>query len=79
LENARMQNGRDREEKAGREIIAAIVAATMILLALLVWGPWNGAHVASNPGPSGTPGSTAAHETPPPAPSPSGGTTGSAR
>jgi hypothetical protein len=74
-----MQGGGYRQEKAGREIIAVIVAATIVLLALLVWAPWGGSHVASNPGPSGTPGSTAAHETPPPAPSPSGGTTGSAR
>jgi hypothetical protein len=74
-----MQDGGYRQEKAGREIIAVIVAATIVLLALLVWAPWGGSHVASNPGPSGTPGSTAAHETPPPAASPSGGTTGSAR
>ncbi len=74
-----MHGGRNREEKSGRGIIAVIAAATMVLLALLAWGPWSGSHVAVNPGPSGTPGSTAAHETPPPAPGPSGGTTGSAR
>jgi len=30
-------------------------------------GPWNTTHVASNPGPSGTPGSTVLNQTPPPA------------
>jgi hypothetical protein len=57
----------------------AIIAAFVLVLAILAWGPWNTGHVASNPGPSGTPGSTAVDQTPPPAESPSGNTTGSAR
>jgi hypothetical protein len=71
-----MRNGQDG---TGRQGIAVIAAAVIVLLGLLLWGPWNSSHVASNPGPSGTPGSTAAHETPPPAVGPSTGTTGSAR
>jgi hypothetical protein len=45
----------------------------------MVWGPWNTPHVASNPGPSGTPGHTAVNQAPPPAAGPSGDTTGMAR
>lgn len=74
-----MQDGQDREGAAGRQTIAVIAAAVIVVLGLLVLGPWNSPHVASNPGPSGTPGSTAADKTPPPAAGPSGGTTGSAR
>lgn len=61
--------------------LAAIVAAFVVVFVIIVSGPWNNRHVASNPGPSGTPGSTAVESTPPPADSPSGGTTttGSAR
>jgi hypothetical protein len=56
-----------------------IVAAFILALALLTWGPWNTNHVASNPGPSGTPGSTAVDRTPPPAAGPSENTTGTVR
>ncbi len=59
--------------------LAMFVAAFILGFALLAWGPWNTNHVASNPGPSGTPGSTAVEGTPPPAASPSGNTTGAAR
>jgi hypothetical protein len=58
----------------------AVIAVVMLAVAILTWGPWNTEHVASNPGPSGTPGSTALDQTPPPAASPSSGTTtGAAR
>jgi hypothetical protein len=57
----------------------AVIAVVMLAVAILKWGPWSTEDVASNPGPSGTPGSTAL-ETPPPAASPSSGTTtGAAR
>ena len=59
--------------------LAAIIAAFILALAVLAWGPWNTGHVAVNPGPSGTPGSTAVERTPPPAAGPSEGTTGTGR
>ena len=37
----------------------AVIAGVMLAVAILTWGPWNTTHVAPNPGPSGTPGSTA--------------------
>jgi hypothetical protein len=74
-----MRNSRNPDGNISKETIAVIVAAFVLLLVLLMWGPWNTPHVASNPGPSGTPGSTAVDQTPPPAAGPSGGTTGMAR
>lgn len=74
-----MQDGQDRERAASRQTMALIAAAVIVALGLLALGPWNSSHVASNPGPSGTPGSTVVEQTPPPAAGPSGGTTGSAR
>ena len=64
-----------------RQTIAIMVAAFVLLLVFLTWAPWNPQHVASNPGPAGTPGSTAVDRTPPPAAGPSGdsATTGTAR
>jgi hypothetical protein len=73
-----MRDGQNRDGTAGRQTIAMVAAAVIVVLGLLLWGPSNSSHVASNPGPSGTPGSTAADKTPPPAAGPSG-TTGSAR
>jgi hypothetical protein len=58
--------------------LAIIATAFVLALAILTWGPWNTKHVASNPGPSGTPGSTAVDETPPPAAGPPGTTSGTA-
>jgi hypothetical protein len=58
--------------------LAALAAAFVFILLILVWGPWNTRHVASNPGPSGTPGSTAVEGTPPPAAGPTE-TTGTVR
>lgn len=74
-----MPDGRDRERRISSEMLALVFAGFVLLFAIIVWGPWNTPHVASNPGPSGTPGSTATHETPPPATGPSENTTGEAR
>jgi hypothetical protein len=57
----------------------AVIAVVMLAVAILTWGPRNTEHVASNPGPSGTPGSTVLDRAPPPASSPSEGTMGAAR
>ena len=70
------ENGKD---SISGGTLALIVAGVMLGFALLIWGPSNTGHVASNPGPSGTPGSTVVEGAPPPAASPSGNTTGSAR
>ncbi len=70
-----MQDRENREGGISRGTIAIIAAAAILALAILAWGPWNTRHVAFNPGPSGTPGSTAVEETPPPAAGPSGNTT----
>jgi hypothetical protein len=59
--------------------LAIIVAAIILVFGILAWGPWSTTHVASNPGPSGTPGSTAVERAPPPAEGPTGNTTGTAR
>jgi hypothetical protein len=65
---------RDSKDRFRR--FAAIAVAFILAVAILTWGPWNSTHVAPNPGPSGTPGSTM---TPPPAVGPSETTTGAAR
>jgi hypothetical protein len=70
---------RQKENSTRGTAIAAMVAALGLLCAVLTWGPGRVNHVESNPGPSGTPGSTAKNNAPPPAESPSGGTVGSAR
>jgi hypothetical protein len=74
-----MQDNQDRKGSIGGRTFAFIVAAVVIILVTLAWGPWESTHVASNPGPSGTPGSTAVEPAPPPADSPSDSTTGAAR
>jgi hypothetical protein len=74
-----MRDRQDRESSISGTTLAAIVVAFILALAILASGPWNTKHVASNPGPSGTPGSTAIDKTPPPADGPSGNTTGAAR
>ncbi len=73
-----MQDDRDSKDQTNGATLA-VIAAFLLALAILAWAPWNTGHVASNPGPSGTPGSMAVDQTPPPAKSPSGSTTGSAR
>ena len=73
-----MRDNQDLEGSISRRFVV-IVVALILALAILTWGPWNTTHVASNPGPSGIPGSTAPNQTPPPAASPSETTTGAAR
>ncbi len=75
----RMRDNHDRKGSISGGTLAIIAAAFVLALAVLTWGPWNINHVASNPGPSGTPGSTAVEQAPPPAPGPSGTTTGAGR
>jgi hypothetical protein len=71
---------RDRQDWEGSfRRFAAIAAAAILAAAIVTWGPWNSSHVAPNPGPSGTPGSTVLDKTPPPADGPSETTTGMAR
>ena len=70
-----MQDDQDRKSSISGGTLGVIAAAFIIALAILTWGPWNTKHVASNPGPSGTPGSTVLDRTPPPAAT----TTGAAR
>jgi hypothetical protein len=74
-----MRDRQDRERPISGGTIVIMVVAFVLALVVLTWAPWNPQHVASNPGPSGTPGSTAVERTPPPAASPSGNTTGTAR
>jgi hypothetical protein len=69
-----------RNENSKRSAaLAALVASVLLLFAVLTWGPGNVKHVETNPGPSGTPGSTVKNDTPPPAQGPTGGTVGNAR
>ncbi len=74
-----MQDSQDRESSISFRTLAAIAVALILAVAILTWGPWNTERVASNPGPSGIPGSTTLDQTPPPAASPSETTTGAAR
>ena len=68
----------DRASKVGVRTLVAIVAV-IVAFAFFVLGPTSGNHVASNPGPSGIPGSTTVNQAPPPASNPSGFTTGTSR
>ena len=74
-----MQDSQDRESSISFRTLAAIAVAFILAVAILTSGPWNTERVASNPGPSGIPGSTTLDQTPPPAASPSATTTGAAR
>jgi hypothetical protein len=74
-----MRDGQDRKGSISGGTLAVIVAAFIFVFAILVWGPGNITHVESNPGPSGTPGSTTVDRVPPPADSPGETTTGAAR
>ena len=69
----------DQEGKTRVGMVGLVAAAFALLFVLLVMGPGNRQHVESNPGPSGTPGSTIVDQKPPPAEGPSGTTTGTAR
>jgi hypothetical protein len=72
-----MRDSQDWEGSFGR--FAVIAVAFVLAVAIVTWGPGNTPHVAPNPGPSGTPGSTVLEGTPPPAEGPSQTTTGMAR
>jgi hypothetical protein len=72
-----MRDSQDREGSFRR--FTAIAVTVVLAVAIVTWGPWNTTHVAPNPGPSGTPGSTVLDGTPPPAKGPSETTTGMAR
>jgi hypothetical protein len=72
-----MRDSQHWEGSFGR--FAAIAVTVVLAVAIVTWGPWNTTHVAPNPGPSGTPGSTVLDKTPPPAEGPSETTTGMAR
>jgi len=75
-----MEDSQDQESSISFLRRFAVIAVALILaVAILTWGPWNTERVASNPGPSGIPGSTTLDQTPPPAASPSATTTGAAR
>ncbi|WP_291575683.1 hypothetical protein, partial [Bradyrhizobium sp.] len=69
----------DSEGKAGGGTLVAMVAVFILAFAFFVWGLGSGTHVAGNPGPIGMPESTIVNQAPPPAGSPSGTTTGTAR
>jgi hypothetical protein len=56
-----------------------IAVAFVLAVAIVTWGSWNTPHVAPNPGPIGTSGSTVLDGIPPPAEGPSQTTTGAAR
>jgi len=73
-----MRDSQDREGSISFRTLAVVAVAFILVIAILTWGPWSTEHVPYNPGPSGTPGSTAVDQTPPPAAEPSG-TTGAAR
>ena len=69
----------DRGRKIASETLVAIAAAFILALAFFALGPGTASHVASNPGPTGMPESSIINPAPPPASSPSGTTTGTAR
>jgi hypothetical protein len=73
-----MRDSQDRKGSISFRTLAAIAVAFILAVTVLTWGPWNTERVASNPGPSGTPGSTILNQTPPPAAGPSE-STGAAR
>jgi hypothetical protein len=56
-----------------------VIIAVALVLAVAILTSRNSPHIAPNPGPSGTPGSTVLNGKPPPAEGPSQTTTGTAR
>jgi hypothetical protein len=60
-----MRDSQGREGSTSLRTFAVIAGAIILAIAVLAWE--NTAHVPSNPGPSGTPGSTVKDQTPPPA------------
>jgi hypothetical protein len=72
-----MRDSQDREGSFRR--FAVIAVAFVLLVAILSWRQQTTTHIAPNPGPSGTPGSTALDGKPPPAEGPTETTAGMAR
>ena len=72
-----MRDSQDREGSFRR--FAVIAVAFVLVVAVLTWRQQTTTHIAPNPGPSGTPGSTVLDGKPPPAEDPSQTTTGTAR
>jgi hypothetical protein len=72
-----MRDSQNREGSISLRTVAVIAVAIILAIAALAWE--NTSHVPSNPGPSGTPGSTVRDETPPPAVGRSETTTGTVR
>jgi hypothetical protein len=72
-----MRDSQDWEGSFRRFVAIAVVF--VLAVAIVSWEQRNTTHVAPNPGPSGTPGSTVLDGKPPPAEGPSGTTTGTAR
>jgi hypothetical protein len=70
---------RDNQDRGLISFRTLTVIAAAIILTIAVFAWENIAHVPSNPGPSGTPGSTVQDQTPPPAGDLSGTTTGKSR
>jgi hypothetical protein len=62
---------RDRNRKGSTSFRTWAVIAVAFILAIVALSWESTTHIDTNPGPSGTPGSTAQEETPPPAASPS--------
>jgi hypothetical protein len=60
-----MRDNQDRKGSISIRTLAVVAAAIILAIAALAWE--NTTHVPSNPGPSGTPGSTVRDQTPPPA------------
>jgi hypothetical protein len=69
---------KDSQGRVSGGMLFVIGAVFILAFAFFVGGFGSGNHIASNPGPSGMPGSTIINPAPPPADSPSGTTTGTA-
>jgi hypothetical protein len=72
-----MRDSQDREASFRRFVVIAV--AFVLAVAIVTWRQQTTTHIPPNPGPSGTPGSTALDGKPPPAEGPSQTTTGTAR
>jgi hypothetical protein len=72
-----MRDRQDWKSSISFRTFAVIAVAIILAIAALAWD--NTTHVPSNPGPSGTPGSTVRDQTPPPAVGRSETTTGTVR
>ena len=63
---------RDREDLKGSTSLRTLLVIAVVFILGVVALSWESTtHIDTNPGPSGTPGSTALEQTPPPAANPS--------